>query len=99
MDSTPRATPLRLLTREAGTPADPVQSYRRLADVFHDVLAEQDLEELLERIAETLAELIPYDSLTIYEADEPQSLLVPVLARDQWADEIMQKRVDRKSVV
>jgi diguanylate cyclase (GGDEF)-like protein len=69
-----------------------VQSYRRLADVFHEILSEQSLDNLLERIADTLAELIPYDSLSIYQADEAQTELVPVLARDQWADEIMKSR-------
>ena len=42
-----------------------VQSYRRLADIFHDVLSEQSLDALLERIADTLAELVPYDTLSI----------------------------------
>src|SRR2546430_456781 len=66
-----------------------VQSYRQLADVFHDILSEQSLDNLLERIADTLAELVPYDSLSIYQADEAQTVLCPVLARDQWADEIL----------
>jgi diguanylate cyclase (GGDEF)-like protein len=61
--------------------------------VFHDVLAEQSLDALLERVADTLAELVPYDTLTIFEADEAQRLLLPVLARDQWADKIMKTRV------
>ena len=34
-----------------------VQSYRQLADVFHDILSEQSLDNLLDRIADTLAEL------------------------------------------
>jgi diguanylate cyclase (GGDEF)-like protein len=66
-----------------------VQSYRQLADVFHEILSEQTLDNLLERIADTLAELVPYDSLSIYQADDAQTMLFPVLARDQWADEIM----------
>jgi diguanylate cyclase (GGDEF)-like protein len=66
-----------------------VQSYRQLADVFHDILSEQSLDNLLERIADTLAELVPYDSLSIYQADDAQTVLTPVLARDQWADEIL----------
>ncbi|MGZ4318402.1 MAG: diguanylate cyclase [Gaiellaceae bacterium] len=66
-----------------------VQSYRQLADVFHEILSEQSLDNLLERIADTLAELVPYDSLSIYQADEAQTVLFPVLARDQWADEIL----------
>jgi diguanylate cyclase (GGDEF)-like protein len=70
-----------------------VDSYRRLADVFHHVLSEQSLDTLLDRIADTLAELIPYDTLSIFQADEAQTVLEPVLARDRWADEIMRNKI------
>ena len=73
---------------------DLVDSYRRLADVFHHVLSEQALDTLLDRIADTLAELIPYDTLSIFEANEAQTELVPVLARDRWADQIMRNKID-----
>ncbi|HET7481586.1 MAG TPA: diguanylate cyclase, partial [Actinomycetota bacterium] len=63
--------------------------YRRLADVFRDVLSEQSLSALLHRIADTVAELVPYDALTIYEADTEQRTLVPMLARDQWENQVM----------
>ena len=69
-----------------------VQSYRQLADVFHDILSEHSLDNLLERIADTLAELVPHDTLSIYQADEAQTQLTPVLARDKWADKIMDSR-------
>ena len=69
-----------------------MESYRRLADVFHEVLAEQGLDALLDRVANALAELIPHDSMTIYEADEPRRMLTPVLARDKWADKILADR-------
>jgi diguanylate cyclase (GGDEF)-like protein len=65
------------------------EPYRRLAEIFHDVLSEQSLDALLERIADTLAELIPYEDVHIYEADESQRELIPVLARSEWADEVM----------
>ena len=68
--------------------------YRRLADVFRDVLSEQSLHALLERIADTVAELVPYDSLIIYEADEVARRLTPVLARDEWSDQIMDSFCD-----
>ncbi len=81
---------LRLLDGDP-QPGDPtlVESYRRLADVFHEVLAEQSLDALLVRIADTVGDLIPLDTLTIYEADETKRVLKPVLVRDVYADEIM----------
>ncbi|HEY6068703.1 MAG TPA: diguanylate cyclase [Gaiellaceae bacterium] len=66
-----------------------VESYRRLADVFHEVLAEQSLDTLFDRISDALADLVPHDALTIYEADEPRRLLTPVWARDKWAEKIL----------
>jgi diguanylate cyclase (GGDEF)-like protein len=84
------ALPLRLIPdREEASPDALIESYRRLADVFHDVLGEQSLDALLDRIADALADLVPHDSLTIYEADEPRRMLNPVWARDKWADKIL----------
>ncbi len=70
-----------------GGPA--VEPYRRLAEIFHDVLSEESLDSLLERIADALAVLIPYEDVHIYEADEAKRELIPVLARSQWEHEIM----------
>lgn len=69
-----------------------VESYRRLAEVFHLVLSEERLDTLLDRIADTVAELVPYDALHIYEADLARRELVPVLARSEWEKEIMRTR-------
>jgi diguanylate cyclase (GGDEF)-like protein len=69
-----------------------VESYRRLAEVFHHVLSEQSLDTLLDRIADTLADLVPYDALQIYEADNTRRELIPVLARSEWEKEIMRTR-------
>src|ERR1043165_139265 len=77
-------------TRPALTRVDTlVDSYRRLADVFHVVLSEQQLDAVLERIADTLGDLIPFDAFTIYQADENRRVLIPLMSRDKWADEIM----------
>jgi len=85
-----RSTHLRLLNGDAQAgDATLVESYRRLADVFHAVLAEQSLDTLLVRIADAVGDLIPLDTLTIYEADETKRVLKPVLVRDVYADEIM----------
>jgi diguanylate cyclase (GGDEF)-like protein len=70
-------------------PTGAAEPYRRLAEVFHDVLSEQSLDALLERIADTLADLIPYEDVHIYEADEAKRQLIPALARTKWADEVM----------
>jgi diguanylate cyclase (GGDEF)-like protein len=78
---------------QQGGPAPPlIESYRRLAEIFHDVLSEQDLDNLLDRVADTLAELVPYDALHIYEADNASRELVPRLARTEWKDEVMRAR-------
>jgi diguanylate cyclase (GGDEF)-like protein len=69
--------------------AGELASYRRLADIFHQLLEEQGLESLLDRIADTLADLVPYDALTVYEADEPRRRLTPLFSRDRWAEEIL----------
>jgi diguanylate cyclase (GGDEF)-like protein len=90
-----RSSHLRLLDTDS-QPGDPtlVESYRRLADVFHEVLAEQSLDALLVRIADTVGDLIPHDTLTIYEADETKRVLKPVLVRDVYADEIMSTTIN-----
>jgi diguanylate cyclase (GGDEF)-like protein len=69
-----------------------VASYRRLAEVFHHVLSEQSLDTLLDRVADTLAELMPYSALHIYEAHEELGELVPLLARGDYHDEVMRDR-------
>jgi diguanylate cyclase (GGDEF)-like protein len=71
------------------TPEALVESYRRLAEVFHLVLSEQSLDTLLERVADTLGDLVPHDDLHIYEADLTRRELVPVLVRSEWKDAIM----------
>ena len=70
-------------------PAGSSEPYRRLAEIFHDVLSEQSLDALLERIADTLGELIPYEDVHIYEADEAKRELIPALARSEWETEVM----------
>jgi len=91
-EDTPAATtPVRLLAGDPGTATSGalVESYRKLADVFHDVLSEQSLDALLERVADTVAELIPHDDLAFYEADEAQAELRAVFARGQYAEEVL----------
>ncbi len=84
---------MRLIPGALTPGGDPsVDSYRRLADVFHDLLSEQSLDSLLVRIADTLDEIVPYEALHIYEADEPKRELVPALVRSEYANEILSER-------
>jgi diguanylate cyclase (GGDEF)-like protein len=84
---------MRLVADAPAPVAEPsVDSYRRLADVFHDLLSEQSLDSLLVRIADTLAELVPYEAVHIYEADESKRELVPTLVRSDYANEILSER-------
>jgi diguanylate cyclase (GGDEF)-like protein len=76
----------------SGRPEALVESYRRLAEVFHHVLSAQSLDTLLDRIADTLRDLMPYEALHVYEADAEARELVPVLARSEYHDEIMRSR-------
>ena len=61
----------------------------KLADVFHEVLSEQTLDELLERVARTLDELVPNDGLTFYEADVSARSLSPVFAIGTDAEAVL----------
>src|SRR5581483_6825739 len=80
-------------TTETDRPEALVESYRRLAEVFHHVLSEQSLDALLERVADTLSALVPYEALHIYQADEGRRMLVPMLARTQdYEAEVMSSR-------
>jgi diguanylate cyclase (GGDEF)-like protein len=66
-----------------------VESYRKLADVFHELLSEQSLDDLLQRIADTVGELIPYDDITFYEADEVKRELKAVYASGNDAEQVL----------
>ncbi|MBA2272486.1 MAG: diguanylate cyclase [Actinobacteria bacterium] len=82
----------RRMVSEIRDEEDRLLSQRLLAHVFHEVLSETNSAALLELIADSLAELVPYDSLTVYRADERRRELIPVLARDRWAEEILNDR-------
>jgi diguanylate cyclase (GGDEF)-like protein len=96
------ASHVRLVPPLEGTPesdtlahaasAGVVESYQRLADVFHEVLAEQSLEGLLDRIADALTALIPYDDMHIYEVDMAKREMIPRLARSRWAAQVLAER-------
>ena len=82
-----------LVGEVTGRPEALVESYRRVAEVFHEVLSELSLDALLDRIAIALGDLVPYEALHIYEANEDRRELVPLLARsNEYEEEIMRSR-------
>ena len=64
-------------------------SYRQLVETAHLLLMGGSLAEVLNRVADALQRLLPFDALTIYVADNERRLLFPVLARDAWADSVL----------
>ena len=81
-------------------------SQRRLLEVNETLLSTLDPRAVLEMIADSLKAVVAYDSLTIYRVDRAASVRRPVVARDRFADVIMDyvgplgaQRSDRKSVV
>ncbi len=66
-----------------------LESERLLLGVTERLLQTREVDDTFEAIAETLETVVPYDTLTIYRVDASAGLLVPVLARDQFAEEIL----------
>ncbi|MGZ3631343.1 MAG: diguanylate cyclase domain-containing protein [Candidatus Limnocylindrales bacterium] len=66
---------------------------RQLLAITERLLKTRDNEGTLEAMADTLAEVVPHDTLTIYLVDQANQVLVPVLARDQWAQQILEARL------
>lgn len=64
-------------------------SYETLVDISRMLLVSVTPDDLFDRISTELNRLVPVDALTIYRVDEVNREIVPVHARDQWADEIM----------
>jgi diguanylate cyclase (GGDEF)-like protein len=62
---------------------------RLLADITEVLLSEESPERVLEAVADAVAQLVPYDTLTIYRAETARRLLHPVLVRDKYAEEIL----------
>ena len=85
-----RRAPARLEAAREPATETPLAPYLRLAEVFHDLLSEQGLDDLLDLIFDAVSDLVPCDTLTVYRTDEARRLLVPEMARDRWAAEIME---------
>ena len=64
-------------------------SQRRLLEVNETLLSTLDPQAVLEMIADSLKSVVAYDALTIYRVDRDAAVRRPVVARDRFADVIM----------
>ena len=71
---------------------DLVDSYRRLTAIYHDLLSHDDLEHLLDRIADSIFLLVPCDTLLVTEHDHAAGVLVPTLVRGSGAESMLKLR-------
>jgi diguanylate cyclase (GGDEF)-like protein len=62
-----------------------LEAYRRLVGVYESILSEHEPRAVQQRIAETLAELVPYDLLTIYTLGPEDEWLHAALVSGQGA--------------
>ena len=66
-----------------------LSSQRRLLEVNERLQSTLDPQGVLEMIADSLKTVVAYDSLTIYRVDRERGVRRPILARDRFADVIM----------
>ncbi|HEY5488832.1 MAG TPA: GAF domain-containing protein, partial [Candidatus Limnocylindrales bacterium] len=67
-------------------------SQRQLLAITERLLLTRDRGQIFDAIADRLAEVVPYDTLTIYLVDRANNCLIPILARDPYADQILATR-------
>lgn len=67
-------------------------SQRQLITITERLLATRERDSIFAAVADTLAEVIPHDTLTIYLVDRDAGCLVPILARDEYAAQILATR-------
>ena len=70
-------------------------SYRQLAEIYHDLLSRDQLDQVLERLVKTVTHLIPVASILIAEAQTEQRLLKPIVAEGGWPDGFLDGDDDR----
>lgn len=66
-----------------------LRNQRRLLEVSERLLSNMDPSGVFELIADSLKAVLSYDNLTIYRVDAAEGVLMPVLARDRFAELIV----------
>ncbi|MBW3612707.1 MAG: GAF domain-containing protein [Chloroflexi bacterium] len=64
------------------------ESQRRLLDINERLLTTLDPASVLEMIADGLRDVVTYDNLSIYRVDHARAEMVPVLTREEHAEEV-----------
>jgi len=64
-----------------------LRAYERIADVFVRLLGEQTPESLLRAFADAIEELVPCSGLVLFERNEAEDELTPVLERGEIGDD------------
>jgi diguanylate cyclase (GGDEF)-like protein len=67
-------------------------SQRQLLAITERLLVHRERTAVFEAVADTLAEVVPHDTLSIYLVDAAAGCLVPILARDEYAEQILAAR-------
>ena len=63
-------------------------SQRRLLEINERLLSTLDQAGVLETIADGLLDVVAYDNLSIYRADQPSRTMMPVFTRERHAEEV-----------
>jgi diguanylate cyclase (GGDEF)-like protein/excisionase family DNA binding protein len=78
----------RRLEEQSSQLARQLDSQRRLLDVSTRVMGTLEHEDILDVVADGLKAVVHYDNLSIYRADHAKQVLVPVLTREEHAEEV-----------
>jgi diguanylate cyclase (GGDEF)-like protein len=89
----PAAENERRLVRHSVSSNEVARSYKHLAQIYHDLLSLDSLDELLERLVGTVRRLIPVSSVLIVEADTPRRELIPLRADGVWPEDFAEQRL------
>ncbi len=84
------AAQLDQLDRQRNELEHQLASQRRLLEVNERLISTRDPKGVLEMIADSLKTIVPYDSLTIYRCDFEAGVRRAVVARDRFAEVILE---------
>src|SRR5205823_640012 len=60
-----------------------------LSEIAQLLLSEESADRVFEAVADALSQLVPYDTLSLYQADNPLRVRRPVLVRDAFVEQIL----------